>query len=300
VPEAVAAGARELALLLPLRPLFRLGPPPGQPHHGVNGVGEYVRRLGLAAQLSRVSLSRERPYPGARAVRWGNLARLLASAARNGGGRLPLLQPDLSVHALRVPHEAALISGESLRGEKWMAHDDFPSVAANTEGDAATPPGLSPREAAAQARIAELRMRLLDLTNSNRLLNYKFSDRSRRQVRLVDELPDELIGRLEDGKRLAFRPLPELGDQPQDERDDDTFLLALEQAKRSDEEYLAALDTLGNDEEGEGARRAERALRDHLRKALGMPDRLLRDPISKAAWARQNNIEPSFDLPVSA
>jgi uncharacterized protein DUF4011/AAA domain-containing protein len=178
-----------------------------------------------------------------------------------------------------------------------MVDDDFPSVDADKEGDAATPPGLSPREAAAQARIAELRMRLLDLTNSNRLLNYKFSDRSRRQVRLVDELPDELIGRLADGKRLVFRPLPELGDEPQDEREEDTFLLALEQAKRSDEEYLAALETLGSDEEGEGARRAERALRDRLRKALGMPDRLLRDPISKAVWARQNNIEPSFDLP---
>ena len=63
-------------------------------------------------------------------------------------------------------------------------------------------------------------MRLLDLTNSNRLLNYKFSNRSRRHVRIVDELPDEVIGKLEDGKRLAFRSLPELGDEPQDEKED--------------------------------------------------------------------------------
>ena len=177
-----------------------------------------------------------------------------------------------------------------------MADDDRRSGGDDTKGKAAAPLELSPREVAAQGRIAELRMRLLDLTNSNRLLNYKFSDRSRRQVRLVDELPDELLGRLEDGKRLAFKSLPELGDEPQDEKED-TFLLALEQAKRSDEEYLSALDELGNDEEGEGARRAERALRDRLRKALGLTDRSLRDQISKAAWARQNGIEPSFDLP---
>src|SRR5882672_4517980 len=89
------------------------------------------------------------------------------------------------------------------------------------------PRKLNPREIAAQKRLAELRMRLLDLTNSNRLLNYKFTDRSRRQVRLVDELPDQLIGRLEDAKRLAFRSLPEPGDEPQDEKAD-SFLLAFE------------------------------------------------------------------------
>lgn len=168
---------------------------------------------------------------------------------------------------------------------------------AKDKGRQTTAPGLSSREAAAQARIRELRMRLLDLTNSNRLLNYKFSDRSRRQVRLIDEFPDELLGRFEEGKRLAFKSLPELDDEPRDEKED-TFLLALEQATRSDEEYLAALEKLGDDEDGEGARRAERMLRDRVRKTLEMPDRLLRDAISKAAWARQHEIDPSYDLPM--
>src|SRR6202043_2354162 len=39
------------------------------------------------------------------------------------------------------------------------------------------------------------------------------------------------------------------------------------------------------------------ALRDRLRKTLGLPDRLLHDRISKVEWARHNGIEPSFDLP---
>src|SRR5215471_8389401 len=108
-------------------------------------------------------------------------------------------------------------------------------------------PQLTPRDVAAQARIRELRMRLLDLTNANRLLNYKFSDRSRRQVRLVDEVPDALMEHLEEGKRLAFKPLPELSDEPKDEQEE-TFLVALKQATRSDDEYLAALKQLGDDE----------------------------------------------------
>jgi len=161
--------------------------------------------------------------------------------------------------------------------------------------DQPTPRILGPREAVAQKRIAELRMRLLDLSNGNRLLNYKFSNRSRRHVRIVDELPNQLFGQLDDGRRLVFKSLPEPADEPKDEKSDE-FLLALEQARRSDEAYLAALKNL-EDEDGEIARRIDRMLRDRVRSALRMPDRLLRDQISKAEWARQNSIEPSFDLP---
>jgi very-short-patch-repair endonuclease len=155
---------------------------------------------------------------------------------------------------------------------------------------------LSSREKAAQKRIGELRRRLLDLSNRNRLLNYKFSNRGRRQLRIVDELPDELLRKLLDGKRLVFKALPEPGDQPADEKSDE-FLLALEQAKRSDEEYLAALKNLNQDDD-EPVWRIERALRDRLRKTLGMPDRRLSDQTSRANWARHEGIDPSFDLPM--
>ncbi|MGA9722669.1 MAG: DUF4011 domain-containing protein [Candidatus Binatus sp.] len=156
---------------------------------------------------------------------------------------------------------------------------------------------LSSRELAAQKRIADLRMRLLDLSNGNRLLNYKFSNRSRRHVRLVDELPDKIIDKLAEGKRLTFKSLPEPDDEPEDEKSDE-FLLALEQAKRSDEEYLLALRNLEDDDQGDVTRRIERALRDRLRKTLAMPDRRVRDQIGKAEWARRSGIDPSFDLPV--
>ena len=156
---------------------------------------------------------------------------------------------------------------------------------------------LSSKEEAAQKRIGDLRQRLLDLGKSNRLLNYKFSNRTRRQIRLVDELPNGLLRKLLEGKRLIFKALPEFGDQPADENSDQ-FLLAFEQAKRSDEEYLAALKNL-NEEDDEASRRIDRALRDRLRKTLGMPDRRLLDQTSRAEWARRNDIEPGFDLPVA-
>lgn len=123
--------------------------------------------------------------------------------------------------------ERNLVNGEKAVADNGGLHNQD-----STEG--MEPPVLSPRETAAQKRIADLRMRLLDLSNANRLLNYKFSNRSRRQVRLVDELPDQLISKLQDGKRLVFKSLPEPDDEPEDEKSD-RFLLALEQARRSDE-----------------------------------------------------------------
>jgi Protein of unknown function (DUF4011) len=96
---------------------------------------------------------------------------------------------------------------------------------------------------------------------------------------------------------LIFKALPKVGDQPADEKSDQ-FLLAFEQVKRSDEEYLAALKNL-NEEDDEASRRIDHALRDRLRKSLGMPDRRLLDQTSRAEWARRNDIEPGFDLPVA-
>jgi hypothetical protein len=64
----------------------------------------------------------------------------------------------------------------SLNGEKSAT--DIRPLSDKESVEIPDPRILSPREAAAQKRIAELRMRLLDLSNSNRLLNYRFSSRS--------------------------------------------------------------------------------------------------------------------------
>jgi hypothetical protein len=88
--------------------------------------------------------------------------------------------------------------------------------------------------------IADLHKRLLDMSNRNRLLNFKFSDRARAHVRVVDEIPNVLCGKLSDGKKLTFVPLPNPEDEPEDEQSDE-FFLAHQAARMSDEEYLRAL-----------------------------------------------------------
>lgn len=55
--------------------------------------------------------------------------------------------------------------------------------------------------------LNSLRERLLDLTARNRLLNFKFSTTS--QLRIIDELPDQITQLLLNDKKLTFRPVPE-------------------------------------------------------------------------------------------
>jgi hypothetical protein len=63
-----------------------------------------------------------------------------------------------------------------------------------------------PTSTEAAAVLEKLRTRLLDLTLSNRLLNFKQD--GARVVRVIDELPDQLFKRLRDGVELEIVPLP--------------------------------------------------------------------------------------------
>jgi very-short-patch-repair endonuclease len=57
------------------------------------------------------------------------------------------------------------------------------------------------------AGLEKMRLRLLDLTGRNRLLNFPQRP-SKSILRFVDELPDQLFGRLIEGKELYFKPVP--------------------------------------------------------------------------------------------
>ncbi len=124
-------------------------------------------------------------------------------------------------------------------------------------------------ERAAATRVADLRMRLLDLKNSNRLLNFKFTERSRSHVQVIEASSDAIFANLLDGKRLTFRALPEKSDEPPDE-ENDLFLMAIEQARNSDSVYRAEIDELDDDPDGEETRRIERRLKDRIRAQLGL------------------------------
>lgn len=142
-----------------------------------------------------------------------------------------------------------------------------------------------------------LRERLLDMSLRNPLLSYKHRPASKKQLQIVDEVPESVYGLLTGGTSLEILPLPEPDDIPQDEREED-FVAALEHAKVSDLEYLTrieALESQGRDDEIELAR-AERDLRDKVRQQLGLPLRPTKSTINPSEHAKSLGIDPSIEL----
>src|ERR1700749_1348724 len=92
----------------------------------------------------------------------------------------------------------------------------------------------------------QLRLKLLDLSKKNPMLNYRLGARSRRHLQIVDEVHEEAYRKLvgEDATlKIAF--LQEPDEIPPEERTED-FLSALDHAKVSDIEYLTKLEVLEN------------------------------------------------------
>ncbi len=149
-----------------------------------------------------------------------------------------------------------------------------------------------------RTKIDNLRHQLLDLSRRNPLVSTRFSNRSSSYVRVVDELPDQLLFTFLDGNDMAFASLPSLDDEPGDERSR-RFQNRLSEALLTDPVYLDAIDKIDPDEDDalERTRDAERQLRDRLRDELGMPPRQTRHDTSLAQHARNNGISPSYELP---
>ena len=90
---------------------------------------------------------------------------------------------------------------------------------------------------AAKRKIAELRQRLLDLSNRNRLLNFKHSPRGAKYVRIVDETPKRILELIESASAFDLAPLPAPPDEPEDEHTPE-FVTGFKEALLTDKVFL--------------------------------------------------------------
>ena len=147
-------------------------------------------------------------------------------------------------------------------------------------------------------KIENLRPKLLDLSRRNPLIATKLGPRSNSHFRVVDELPDILFYKLNNGQELPLKPLPAIDDDPRDERTS-AFRDALINARLTDEQYRAEMETVDRDADDyiDRTRQIERALKDRVRQALGLPQRTTGNEINLVHHARINGITPSYELP---
>ena len=152
----------------------------------------------------------------------------------------------------------------------------------------------------AQRSIAKLREKILvgSTTNRNKLINFKHQDKKRDQVRIVDEVIDQIYSDLSGGKIFTFKPLPEEEKEPKEEQTQ-KFLDAFEIAKREDEVFKKEVEELGELYDGgnKESLQIERNLKDRVRKQLGLEKRQSIDIIGIEEYAKKHNIDPNYELP---
>ena len=154
----------------------------------------------------------------------------------------------------------------------------------------------------AKQSIKSLRNKILvgSTTNRNRLINFKHSERKRDQIRIVDELPDEIYKDLIAGKSFVFRPLPEPTYQPKDENTKE-FKTEFAVAQKEDEVFLNKIKKMGDKYDGSSKEslEVERELKDRVRIKLKMKKRPTPEIIGLSEYAKKQGINPKFDLPKS-
>ena len=123
-------------------------------------------------------------------------------------------------------------------------------------------------------KIDNLRPKLLDLSRRNPLIATKLGPRSNSHIRAVDELPDILFYKLNNGQTMRLVPLPAIEDDPRDERTG-AFRDALINARLTDDQYLSEMEAVQRDADDylDRTRQIERALKDRIRALMGMPPR---------------------------
>ena len=231
-------------------------------------------------------------------------ARRLMNSVIAAQSALVKAQEDLRTSATGTDGMASnVVRGMFSTGSAVGATDRLRIVEANVPVE---PLRAEPRRAAPQddeqRRLAAifdaLRIRLLDLTLRNPMLNYKPQSRSRRHLQIVDDALEDVFRRLAvEELQVDIIPLPEPADIPEDEKTDE-FTSELAHLKATDVDYqvaLAALASGARDDDFEVAK-LDRLLRDRLRTILGMPARPPRNQIDLNEHARQNKINPAIDL----
>lgn len=206
----------------------------------------------------------------------------------------PRQQPDVNGQA--SVHDAQdVILGRRPTGETGL---DNVRATSRAPGNGSDSPMPANEDGQLHQSYERLRERLLDMTLRNPMLSYKHRPTSKRQLQIVDEIPEAVFRQLTGDAGLVIAPLPEPDDVPRDEKTDE-FISALGYGKATDDTYLEALRE-ADEAEPEQAEaimvKGERALRDRLRAELGMPkvDRL--KPVDPVQHARELGINPSFEL----
>jgi hypothetical protein len=151
------------------------------------------------------------------------------------------------------------------------------------------------------ARIEQLRPRLLDLSKRNPLLNNVVAPRTARFISIVDEKPQNIVDSLNMDKSFVLKALPPFDEDELPDEKTKEFRTALENKKKIDEDYVRAIEEIVDGENSLNAEaEIDRRLKDKLREELQLPRRPSSNQHQDLVnHAKIHGINPSKTLPSS-
>lgn len=146
-------------------------------------------------------------------------------------------------------------------------------------------------------KIENLRKRLLDPSRRNKLINLKITPKNLNYLRVIDEFPDDILGKLMDGQ-MTISALPELESERPDEITS-KFQEAIYLKRLTDEEYAKVLDDLSDvdPDYDDKILAAENNLKDKVREDLGLGPVKRDSSVTLSEHAILHGIQPSYELP---
>jgi len=146
-------------------------------------------------------------------------------------------------------------------------------------------------------KIENLRKRLLDPSRRNKLINLKITPKNLNYLRVIDEFPDDILGKLMHGQ-MTISALPDLESERPDEITSE-FQEAIYLKRLTDEEYTKVLDDLSDTDPDYDDKilAAENTLKDKVREDLDLGTVKRDTSVTLSEHAIIHGIEPSYELP---
>lgn len=143
-------------------------------------------------------------------------------------------------------------------------------------------------------KIERYRRKLIDVSKKNPLFSFKFSDRSRTHIRIVDEIPDFVLDKLKQDKELTFAYVKSPNDIPLSELTDEFYEL-LEKEKQSNKKYLEIVESPKSTNKEKVL--AEYDIINKVRFDLRYKRIIFDENITVEEQAKRLNINTTFNLP---
>ncbi len=148
-----------------------------------------------------------------------------------------------------------------------------------------------------QEKLENLRVKILDFSRSNPLINTRMGTSYQNYIRVIDEHPEMILNGLEFSE-FELTSLPTLEDEPKDELNP-KFENRFKELLVTDELYFEELFRLEEEKDTsqDSLLKAQRDLKDRIREEFKMPPRVKRDSLNLRQHAKNNDINPNYDLP---